>query len=325
MKNNILKTLSLLTICASFAGCSEEGAPVVNGASFEIQSYDDFLWEKDVVDTIKFEINAEFKECGDVTTPLTLVLCDANGDIVSQSLATVFVNGVQSEGNKIEMMPANGDLVTKVGIVISASALSEDCTFYWNLRSMDRTDGMKVVGAKDDGSEIGLDDSGIIYGTDICVKNVHVANTLEVWTNIIFWTILIITVTVIVLVQLFAKRFKATHLIGIFVTENDRRRNIMSIKPGLKGTTKIILTSDMNKKQGFWAMLFKGKKSYVYIADLPAEISLSVEKGQVSHLVVNRAANVIVVPNRDFANRRVIVTSRLNNSETEYKIEYPRQ
>lgn len=318
MKNNILKTLSLLTICASFAGCSEEGAPVVNGASFEIQSYDDFLWEKDVVDTIKFEINAEFKECSDVTTPLTLVLCDANGEIVSQSLATVFVNGVQSEGNKIEMMPANGDLVTKVGIVISASALSEDCTFYWNLRSMDRTDGMKVVGAKDDGSEIGLDDSGIIYGTDICVKNVHVANTLEVWTNIIFWAILIITVTVIVLVQLFAKRFKATHLITVFVTVKGLRNGIMGYKAGLKGSQKIILTSDPKKKQGFWAMLFRAKTSYVYVAGWPAEIELRLSGGSITHEVLTH--NIGVRQRMDTRTHAMVLDC--STPDGEFKIEY---
>ena len=32
--------------------CSEEQPAAVNGVSFEIQSYEDFLWKKDPVDTI---------------------------------------------------------------------------------------------------------------------------------------------------------------------------------------------------------------------------------------------------------------------------------
>ena len=62
-------------------GCTEEVAPV-NGAAFEVESYDDFLWDEYIPDTLKFTINAEFKECGAIKKPLVLALCDANGKVV---------------------------------------------------------------------------------------------------------------------------------------------------------------------------------------------------------------------------------------------------
>ena len=327
MKNNLITIFSALALLLVFASCSDEKEPVVNGKTFEIESFEDFLWEKDPVDTIAFDLTTEFLQCNGIDSPVVLALCDKDGDLVKTNIAKVYVNGSKSADNTIELQPtgksSKENLNTHVGIVINRSALSKDRTFYWRLKCVNPGE-VTVLGVDSEGQWTSLDRDDALIGTDICVKNDHVSNSLKVWVNIIFWTLLIITATIIILVQVFAKRFNVTHLINIFVSENDSRRPIMNYKAGLKRTTEIILTFDRNKKQGLWAMLFKGRKSYVYIPNLPAEISLSVgSKGRVSHAICSRTANVMA--EYDVPGRRMILSCKSDTFGTEYKIEYPRR
>lgn len=211
MKKHITKIFAVLALSVAAVGCSEEKL-VVNGESYEIQTYEDFLWQKDIVDTIKFEINTEFRECEEVTKPITLALCDCNGTIVPTDVATVYVNGAKSDDNKIRITPKNGVVDTQIGIVIAHSALMEDCDFAWNLQSLEGEDGMKVLGVRDDETEIGLAKKGVIFGTDIYVKNTHVANSLKVWTFIILWTVLAALAAAHFLSRLINRSVKFTRL-----------------------------------------------------------------------------------------------------------------
>lgn len=317
MKKHITKIFAVLALSVAAVGCSEEKL-VVNGESYEIQTYEDFLWQKDIVDTIKFEINTEFRECEEVTKPITLALCDCNGTIVPTDVATVYVNGAKSDDNKIRITPKNGVVDTQIGIVIAHSALMEDCNFAWNLQSLEGEDGMKVLGVRDDETEIGLAKKGVIFGTDIYVKNTHVANSLKVWTFIILWTVLIALATIIVLVQLFAKRFKVTHLTQIFITANGLRNGVMGYKAGLKGSKKIILTSNPKIKQSIWSMLFHAKTSYVYVPGWPAEIELRLSGGSITHEVLTEIG--CVKQKMDSRTHAMVLDCSVSNSD--FKLEY---
>lgn len=211
MKNHITKIFAVLALSVTAVACSEE-APVVNGESFEIQTFEDFLWHKDAVDTIKFEISTEFRECEEVTKPITLALCDCNGTIVPTDVATVFVNGVESDDNKIKITPKNGLVETQIAIVLDHSALTEDCEFSWNLQSLEGEDGIKVLGVKDEETEIGLVKNGIIFGTDIHIKNTHVANTLKVWSITGLWIILAALIAAHILSRVINRPVKFTNV-----------------------------------------------------------------------------------------------------------------
>ena len=98
MKNYLIAIFSALTFSLVFVSCSEDAAPIVNGESFEIESFDDYLWKTDPVDTISFEINTEFQQCDGMSNPVVLALCDKDGELVKENLATVYVNGMKEDG-----------------------------------------------------------------------------------------------------------------------------------------------------------------------------------------------------------------------------------
>lgn len=165
---------------------------MVNGASFEIQTYDDFLWDKDAVDTVKFSIAADFKECDDLRKPIVLALCDNKGQIISEDLAEVYISGEKAAGNKIDIYPkAAGEQITEVGIVVNDAALAEDCTFNWHIKLCSKGQ-LESLSSIDKGAEslIGEQDP-YISGMDIHIKNVHVANSLKVGTNMTLLAILV--------------------------------------------------------------------------------------------------------------------------------------
>ena len=72
-------------------------------------------------------------------------------------------------------------------------------------------------------------------------------------------------------------------------------------------------------------MLFKGKKSYVYVANLPAEISLTIGlRSKVRHRILTSEGNV--VSNYDAKGHRMIITLSSNKpgkTNVIYKLEYP--
>lgn len=256
MKNCFIRFVSAIAVCVTLASCSEEPTYVVNGASFEIQSYDDFLWKKDVVDTIKFELTTAFQECQGINEPITLALCDSYGEPVSSDVVTLYVGGVISDANIVTIYPkSSGTTVTDVALVIDRAYLSEDCTFDWCLKVLEAGD-IWVYGER--GTERYLPDQRkVLFGTDIHIVNDHVVNKMKVAFNIVLLVIAgILAAWFIMLRPLFISKFKLKQLV---ITGSSYYQTI-----SLKGYRKVVCTKNRKNKQGFMSRLFLGPIYYAY-------------------------------------------------------------
>ena len=269
---------------------------------------------------------ATYSDASAIKGDVVLALCDQYGDKVSPEMVEMYVDGEKSEDNTIavsldQQMDRTESREINVEFALTQAAIDtydDDHLFKYHFKVAAVPDALYKINEQP--AQTGLDLAELSVGMDVD----YTVNTLKVWTITILIILLSALIAIIVLVQISVKRFNVTHLTKIFVSENDLRRGIMGCKAGLKGTTEIILTSDRNKKQGFWAMLFKGKKSYVYIANLPAEISLNVgSKGRISHAVRSKTANVMA--DFDVPGKRMILSCKSETFGTEYKIEYPRK
>ena len=137
---NIFRFALTIAACSILFSCSEEKEPVVDGATFEMESYDDFWWEEFDPQPVKFVINADFKECDNHRGTLVLALCDGeqNSEIVPTDLAQVYVGGEVAEGNKIRIpASADGEVKTEVEIRINKAKLSDDVTYRWHIKLCD--------------------------------------------------------------------------------------------------------------------------------------------------------------------------------------------
>ena len=269
---------------------------------------------------------ATYSDASAIKGDVVLAVCDQYRDKVSPEMVEMYVDGEKSEDNTIvisldQQMDCTENREINVEFALTQAAIdtyNDDHLFKYHLEVVAVPDALYKINEQP--AQAGLDLADLSVGMDVD----YTVNTLKVWTITILIILLSALIAIIVLVQISVKRFNVTHLTKIFVSENDLRRCIMGCKAGLKGTTEIILTSDRNKKQGFWAMLFKGKKSYVYIANLPAEISLNVgSKGRISHAVRSKTANVMA--DFDVPGKRMILSCKSETFGTEYKIEYPRK
>lgn len=242
-----------MTICS----CAEEETPVVNGASFNMQSFDDFLWKKDAVDTVKFSIDTDFVECDDVRRPIVLALCDSDGQVIPGDKAELFVNGVKSTDNKVEIPVVNGKQTTNLGVVVNESLLKDDVTFNWHIMLCDDAGLSKIFSEHSGGvkSQL-LEDDKWIYGLDVQIKNEHVANTVKVWTNIIIIVVVIALVVWIALAHLVI--WTSTKFSNVLIDYHDgmgQRR----IRMG--GCYQLVFSSQ-RKSDSLFTKIFKGSCKY---------------------------------------------------------------
>lgn len=175
-------------------GCTEEVAPV-NGAAFDIESFNDFWWKKCTPDTLKFAIKTEFKECEPIRRSIVLALCenDDKGTIVSTDVAQVYVAGKPAEGNKI-IVPVLADETSEIeiGLVVAREHLAEDAVYNWHIKLCDDAGLTRVLSKDQSGAVNPVDkNSPWMLGMDVCVNNNHVANSLKVWANTILIVLLI--------------------------------------------------------------------------------------------------------------------------------------
>lgn len=319
MKNYLIAIFSALTFSLVFVSCSEDAAPIVNGESFEIESFDDYLWKTDPVDTISFEINTEFQQCDGMSNPVVLALCDKDGELVKENLATVYVNGMKAENNRIELLPSGNDGMentsTRVGIVIDRSALSEDCTFFWRFKCISSGD-VAVLGVDSEGQWVNLDGNGSVYGTDICIKNIYVANSLKVWTNTIVLVVLSVIVAWILLLQINVPRFNQKHIRSIFIITNGARRCITNCTPDADHSVEIVISSQ-ELKQSFISKLFTGRKCFAKVEGFPTELHLTPKRGgKVNYKSEPRTAFKMT------RNGQVNLLTSTTESETTYQVEF---
>ena len=297
--------------------CSEKQQAVVNGVSFEIQSFDDFLWEKDPVDTISIVLNAEFKECEDACGSLAFIICDSEQNEVSADVVTVYVDGQKTENNRIDVPVDCGVVDTKIGLVVNESQLLEDVTFDWHLKLVNDA-GLKKVLFKDENNTveiIGKDDPWI-FGTDICIKNTHVANTLKVWTNTIVLVVLSVIVAWILLLQINVPRFNQKHIRSIFIITNGARRCITNCTSDAERSVEIVMSSQ-ELKQSFISKLFMGRKCFVKLENFPAELHMTPKKGgKVNYKSEPRTAFKMT------RNGQVHLLTSTTESKTTYQVEF---
>lgn len=236
--------------------CSEEQPAAVNGVSFEIQSYEDFLWKKDPVDTIQLFLNAEFKECEEARGSLVFLVCDSDGKKVSDDVVTVYVGGEKAENNRIVVPVKSGVIDTKIGLVISRSHLSEDVTFDWHLKLVD-DGGLKKVLFKDENGAletIGEDDPWI-YGTDIFIKNTHVANSLKTYSITGFWIVLAVLVALHLLSRRINKPLRCSAVQVGYDGDSLKSHKV-------KGCYRVVFTNKA-MKVGLLERFFKGNIAYI--------------------------------------------------------------
>lgn len=236
--------------------CSEKQPAVVNGVSFEIQSFDDFLWEKDPVDTISIVLNAEFKECEDACGSLAFIICDSEKNEVSADVVTVYVDGQKAENNRIDVPVDCGVVDTKIGLVVNKSQLLEDVTFDWHLKLVNDA-GLKKVLFKDENNTVEIIDKedDWIFGTDICIKNTHVANTLKTGTITGFWILLAVLVALHILSRQVNKPLKCSAVQVGYDGDSLKSNRV-------KGCYRVVFTNKA-KKVGMFERFFKGNIAYI--------------------------------------------------------------
>ena len=259
----------------------------------------------------------------DLKGPVTLVLCDRYGDAVSADLVEMVVDGVKSADNKLAITPGPGQqsetMTYDIEFALTKKLLDkddEDCTFGYHFEVEDAPNTLHVINNQKASEELALDEMASI---DVD----YTINKLKAWFLTGFFFVLACIVAWIAMVQVTARRFNVKHLIAIFISEDSTRKAIMGYNGNLKGSTEILLTNNPNLKQGFFGMLFKGKKSYVYVSGLPVEIVLKVGvKGRVNHIVKTPGGNV----RSDFdPNAKKMVLTCKSAAGKQYKIEYPKQ
>lgn len=315
----------ILLLFVSFAlySCSDDVVDDNTPDWASIEAYDDYYFFKKyesplLTRTLEVETNDDAKH--KISNPMLLALVDNEGNEIGPDKAQLYQNGQLSEDNTITVLP--GDTEVEIGIKLNKSfAQSGDKTCYWTLKVVENP-GYEVVCDYEIDQLAALENVFDTPGQSVKIRITHVANNVKVWTRLILTIVICAIVAYIILVQLFIKRFNVKHLINIFVTVNGQRRGIMGYKAGLKGSREIILTSDIKKKQGFWAMLFKGKKSYVYIQHWPTDIKLTVAfNGAINYYILTH--EVIMTPRFDARTRNMILDCTTTNGE--FRLEYPMQ
>lgn len=272
-----MKKFILYVFALSSAGvltsCSEDPQVAVNGVSYEIQSYDDYLWKEDPTDTVKVYLNAEFKECEAVTGTLELAICDDDGVIVPADMVTVFVGGEKAEDNIIRIPVVNDIVNTELGFIIGKKYLSEDADFRWHLKLLSDAHLKKVLCQDAKGVEglVDVKDDPWIYGTDILIKNTHVANSLKVWTNIIFWVILAVLAALHILSRIIHPSVRFTRLT---IDYGDAE-----VRYDTRGAYKVVLT-DKPLKVGIFHRFFVGKVCVIRNDFWTSEVTIKKAYGQ---------------------------------------------
>jgi len=272
MKKIFFGICLVVATCFALSSC-EEGFDIDNGANFQTESFDNFLWKKQPPVKIEAEIEFDFDECEGISKPLVLQLCDDSGNPITPRVAQLYVEGQRSEDNTITIDPNGKEEDIDIEIILDDSQIHNTRTFTWNLQVVENPGLVKVNDRKPDKDPW-------IAETTMNWKNKHVANPLRVGTDISLSTILAILVAWILLAQLILfPKFKQTQTKRIFVMIDGGRKNIVGYNSSANGSKEIVLTPE-DKKQGFFGALFFGKVTYIRIKSLPGEISLTPGSGK---------------------------------------------
>ena len=253
MNRNIVCALASFAFAAVLMSCGNE---IEHEAAthFETQSFNDFLWKKQGPVAIEAVIDTDFEECGDLSEPLVLQLCNDDGEAITPDVASLYVDGELSEDNTIVLEPDDDTEETELRIVLDKSQLGETRTFTWNLQVVDNPGLLKI-------NESDPDSTPWIAGTTVHWNNRHVANSLKVGVDTALLVILGAFLVVLLLCRARIRRFRFS-LIEIADTVN--RNDVISIHSPRK-YAKIVLTANPKKKQNPLAAMFVGKTKYMFV------------------------------------------------------------
>lgn len=275
--------LSLFVLGLIATSCKKE-VKSIDGLSFRLESYEDFLWEKQSPDTIKVALNTEFIECDGLDKSLKLALCDYDGKVVSAEDVSVFVDGVLIDKNVIEIPVGDGKSVTEIGLVVNKSLLMETKVYDWYLKVYD-TAGLDKVLYEYDGAvgEVGNKDSWI-FGTQICVNNSHVSNPLALGAG---WSAFV-AVCLLLLIYIISRSKNPSVKFTYIKIDTGGGESRYSTQ----GCYQVLLTSDRNKKFGFWHWLSKGKIAVVYDEFWTTDVII--KKGRGTNLSIRTKGDYIL-------------------------------
>lgn len=206
MSSNKLLSIVLAVLSAVLVSCNKgnEQEVVVWGNT---NTYDPFLWKKQVPDTLKrtmcFEFNDDARQY--LSNPLRLGVFkkDAAGHLcpVRTDEMQLYVNGKAAEDNIIRVTPSESE--AEVGIVFNPQA--ENKMHYWYLKPVDGG-GLDRINDKD---EYGADEAVM----ELRLRKRHVMNPLKeglMWFGIIVLGALILWF--VLLKHLFFPTFRVTRL-----------------------------------------------------------------------------------------------------------------
>lgn len=271
-------------------------------------------------DPIRIKETLTVATCSDASAikgDVVFAVCDQYGDKVSSEMVEVYVDGEKSEDNTIvisldQQMDCTENREINVEFALTQAAIDtydDDHLFKYHLKVVAVPDALYKINEQP--AQTGLDIAELSVGMDVD----YTVNTLKVWTITILLIVLAALAAIIIFVQCTVKRINKKHLISILFAVDDNQRQLIQMKSGLNGSVEIILTPDSKKKQGFIAMLFNGKKSYVYVAGLPVEIFIKPTRMGI------RCSGIGLYPS--MADSKMSLLSCENNG-TKYEIKYPR-
>ena len=252
----ILRYIVLAGMSFSLAACAEEVADQTPcwGA---VEAFDDFPIKKFEPQMIKrtlvVDANQDAKDKN--LTNLCFALVDYNGVPVGKDKAALYVNGVETDDNTIDV--AASDTEIEVGILLNKSfAQSEKMTCNWRLKVIKNPGYERINEFEADQLkqfENVLDDVQL----NIKIQVLHKANSAAVT----FYTILLVFACVVaawymILRPICISRFGLSQIV---VTGTNYYKSIK-----VKRFRKVICTNDRKNKQGFWSKVIFGPICYVY-------------------------------------------------------------
>lgn len=293
----ILNILSVCLFLFVFASCNERDLDSLYWG--QTKYFEPFLWKKCPPDTLTRTLCVSFNKDAksDITKPLVLALYRVDGDDVkpvSPSEAEVFVDGVLSGDNRIHITPG-GDKELKVGVVFTKDFLASnqgDRDIAWVFKveenpGFDRINDTEVAGHKTP-----LLDKKTDPWTPMDIHINHVSNKLKVGTITTLAVVMAILIAMVLLVQLvIINRFKYARISKIWITDKDNRLNVQKYDRSAPRSKAIIITGG-EKKQGLLNRLFTGRVTYVYVGDLPRDITLMPGKGRHATKVSGRVREI---------------------------------
>lgn len=248
MLSNKFFPIVFLMLAVVFAGCNKNAVDklVLWGKT---DTYDPFMWKKQVPDTLKKTLCFDFNDDAQkyLASPLTLGVFkkDTEGNLcqVQADEMQLFVNGEVLKDNVITVHPADREI--ELGVVFNHKA--ENKMHYWYIKPIDNA-GLNRINDQDN---FGTDDAIM----EIKLSKRHVMNPLAeglMWFGITILAVL--ALWFIILKRIFFPTFRVTRL---QLTGPEPYLSQLKIK-----NYRMCILADKPQKQNWFNKVFTGKIKY---------------------------------------------------------------